>query len=227
MDLIDRLKAAVKASGKLQKQIAHDAGLDATKLSRLLRGQIKANIEDVEAVLAALGRTMQSLYAGEAEVDVRLALKTLTDYVDKHEVATRVIPKKRAPSRLARTFPVAATPNVTLFDERKRRRVEIPPSLWKAGARYAASVVGDSMIDAGINDGDIVYFRQPAAKRPPRGELVIIRVNDGVYLKRYDESRGEKRLLSDNEAYRAIVLQPEDDVELYGIVVRDSRVHEK
>jgi SOS-response transcriptional repressor LexA len=51
---------------------------------------------------------------------------------------------------------------------------------------------------------------------------VIVRVNDAVYLKRYDEARGEKRLVSDNEAYRPIVIQPGDDVELYGIVIRTT-----
>ena len=51
---------------------------------------------------------------------------------------------------------------------------------------------------------------------------MVIRVNDGVYLKRYEETAGERRLLSENEAYRPIVLQADDDVELYGLLVRPA-----
>jgi len=218
MDVIDRLNAAVKASPKPQKTIAHDAGMSASKLTRLLRRQTHARLEDIEAVLRALDLTMPLLYANDMEVDVRVALRALTDYVDKHEPPA--VKPKRPSTRVVRPFEVAATPNVVLFDPRKKGRIRVPDDLWELGARHAARVVGDSMIDAGIAHGDIVYFRRSTTKRPPRGAIVIIRVNDGVYLKRYDEAGGEKRLLSDNEAYQKIVLQPADDVELYGIVVR-------
>ncbi|HEX6094879.1 MAG TPA: XRE family transcriptional regulator [Thermoanaerobaculia bacterium] len=219
MDVIDRLNAAVKASGKARKQIALDAGMSTSKLSRLLRREIRARIDDVEAILGALNLTMESLYGGgiNVDVDIRLALKTLADYVDRHE--PRASPKGRA-SRVVRPFPVAATPNVVLFDAREKARIHVPEELWQRGARYGARVIGDSMIDAGIDDGDIVFFRPMKTKHPPRGAIVIIRVNDGVYLKRYEEARGEKRLLSENEAYRPRVLKPEDEVELYGVVVQ-------
>jgi transcriptional regulator with XRE-family HTH domain len=224
MDVIDRLNAAVKASGKARKQIALDAGMSTSKLSRLLRREIHARIVDVEAILGALNLTMESLYGGgiNVDVDVRLALKTLADYVDRHE--PRATPKRRA-SRMVRPFPVAATPNVVLFDASAKARIDIPEELWRKGARYGARVVGDSMIDTGIDDGDVVFFRPLQTANPPRGAIVIIRVNDGVYLKRYEEARGERRLLSENEAYRPIVLKPEDEVELHGVVVRVPPVH--
>jgi len=76
------------------------------------------------------------------------------------------------------------------------------------------------MIGVGIDDGDIVFFREPTSTKPPLGELVIIRVNTGVYLKRLKVVRREKRLESENPEYRPLVIQPEDDVELFGIVVR-------
>jgi hypothetical protein len=220
MDVIDRLNAAVKASRTPRKKIAHDAGMSASKLSRLLRRQIHARVDDVEAILGALRLTMESLYGGAAEVDVRQALRTLTDYVERHE--PRVVKPKRAASRVVRPFPVAATPNVVLFDGRSKGRIRIPDDVWERGARHAARVVGDSMIDVGIDDGDVVYFRPSSTKRPPRDAIVIIRVNDGVYLKRYEEAGGEKRLLSENESYRPIVLQPDDEIELYGLMVRPT-----
>lgn len=221
-DVIHRLNAAVRASGKPRKTIAYDAGLSASKLSRLLAGELHARIADVEAVLAAIGLTMQSLYPGEAKADVRQALRTLAEYVDAHEAPARARPARRPPSRTARPFPVLATPNVVLFDNAKGTGVRIPGEAWRHGARHVARVAGDSMTGAGIEDGDLVFFKRARSKTPPRGAIVIIRVNESVYLKRYEEARGEKRLVSDNEAYRPIVLQPHDDVELYGIVVRNT-----
>ena len=220
MDLIDRLNAAVEASDKPLKKIAFEAGLDPSKLTRLLKRQIHARVADVEAILSALGQTVQSLYADDTEIDVRLALRTLTQYVDEHEAKPRRVAPKRPASRTPQPFPVAATPNVILFDKGKSSRKRIPDDLWNRGARYAAQVIGDSMIDAGINDGDVVFFRRSTSKLPRRNELVIIRVNTSTYLKRYEESRGEKRLVSDNIAYAPLVIKPGDEVELYGVVVR-------
>ena len=59
MDVIDRLNDAVKASQKSQKTIAHEAGMSASVLSRLLRRQKRASVDDVEAVLRALELTRQ------------------------------------------------------------------------------------------------------------------------------------------------------------------------
>jgi SOS-response transcriptional repressor LexA len=221
MDVIDRLNAVVQASRKSRKEIARDAGMSASKLTRLLRRQNRACVEDVEAVLRALDLTMQSLYAGDIEVDVRVALRALTDYVDRHEPKSLAKPK-RAATRVARPFEVAATPNVIVFDARQKSRIRIPDDLWDRGARYAAKVVGDSMVDAGIEHGAIVYFRRSTTKRPPRGAIVIIKVNRQDYLKRYDEAGGERRLLSENAGYRKMVLKPSDEVELIGIVVRPT-----
>lgn len=217
MDVIDRLHAAVRDSKIPKKKIAHDAGMSASKLSRLLNHQLKnPSIHDIEAVLAAMGRTMQSLYAGTSDGDVREALRTLTEYVDRHEARSPVKPKPPT-ARSARPFPVAADPNVVLLDERKYPRQRIPRELWARGAQYAAKAVGDSMTGIGIENGDTVFFRH--AQRAKSGDVIIIRVNTAVYLKRYEIVGRERHLVSENPAYRDIVIQPADDHELYGIVV--------
>src|ERR1043165_5235814 len=136
MDVIERLHAAVKASGIPKKKIAHDAGMSPSRLSRLLNGRLKRpSIADVEAVLAAIGKRMEDLYAGTSTMDVRQALRALTEFVDQHQDARPAPPPakrvrdKRPPSRMVTAYPAAATPNIVLFDGTLARK-SVPPELW-------------------------------------------------------------------------------------------------
>ena len=227
MDIIDRLNEAVKSSGINRKTIARRVDMSEGQLSRFLRHLVKKpNIHVVEAILDAIGRSMESLFASDREIDVRQALRALTEYVDRNETkrpaTTRVAPKRRRP-RTAQPFLAAATPNAVLVDEgRKLRRTRIPNELWHRNAQYAARVVGDSMIDAGINDGDTVFFRENTSNRAPRGKIIVCRVNTSVYVKRLEIEGDERRLVSENTAYPPLIIQPGDEVELYGIVVLPS-----
>ena len=227
MDVTERLHAAVKASGVPKKKIAHDAGMSPSRLSRLLNGRLKRpSIADVEAVLAAIGKRMEDLYAGTPTMDVRQALRALTEFVDQHEAARQPMPARvRATPRTSRTvtaYPAAATPNAVIFDAEMSRK-KVPPALWARGARGAARVIGDSMIDAGIHDGDVVYFAPAADRRAARGKIVVIRVNASVYVKYYEDVNGQKVLLSANSRYPPMTMTRADDVKLHGIVLLPRR----
>jgi len=69
---------------------------------------------------------------------------------------------------------------------------------------FAVRVHGDSMIGAGIQDGDIaVVKRNPA---PPSGEIVIAMIDDEVTLKRFVKKGGSIILKPENDMYEDIVL---------------------
>ena len=69
---------------------------------------------------------------------------------------------------------------------------------------FAVRVHGDSMIGAGIKDGDIaVVKRNPA---PPSGEIVIAMIDDEVTLKRLVKKGGSIILKPENDRYEDIVL---------------------
>jgi repressor LexA len=78
---------------------------------------------------------------------------------------------------------------------------------------FALRVRGDSMIDAGILDGDLVIVKpQPDAAD---GTIVVALVADEATVKRLDRSTGRVRLLAENPAYGPI--EP-DQVSMLGIV---------
>ena len=129
MDVIDRLHAAVKASGMRKKTIAERAGLkNASALSRILHKHVKPRHHELEAIAATLGRTLSSFYPDErlpvGVTDAREALRVLADFVEQHDTtkvsATQAPPAaaqtKSPRSRVVRPFHAAANPNAILLD---------------------------------------------------------------------------------------------------------------
>jgi repressor LexA len=76
-------------------------------------------------------------------------------------------------------------------------------------------VKGDSMIDAGIFDGDLVVVeKRPSAQR---GEIVVAIVDNQFTLKRLDMEQGRFILKPENKAYPTI--RPEGALEIFGVMV--------
>ncbi|HEX4883785.1 MAG TPA: S24 family peptidase [Casimicrobiaceae bacterium] len=76
-------------------------------------------------------------------------------------------------------------------------------------------VKGDSMVDAGILDGDLVVVEKRHDAR--RGEIVVAIVDGQFTLKRLDLERGEFILRAENKAYAPI--RPEAGLEIFGVMV--------
>lgn len=100
----------------------------------------------------------------------------------------------------------AGTPIEAIRDEGSL--VDVPPSLLGRGEHYALEVDGDSMIKAGINDGDIVIIRREETAR--NGDIVVALIDDAeVTLKRFRRSGNKIILEPENDAYEPRVLDPE------------------
>jgi repressor LexA len=78
---------------------------------------------------------------------------------------------------------------------------------------FALRVRGDSMINAGILDGDLVIVRPQ--QEAPDGTIVVALVEDEATVKRLQRSAGRVRLVAENPAYRPI--EP-DQVAMVGSV---------
>jgi len=76
-------------------------------------------------------------------------------------------------------------------------------------------VKGDSMIDAGILEGDLVVVEKTAAAK--RGDIVIAIVDNQFTLKRLDLDHGRFVLRPENKAYP--VIRPEGMLEIFGVMV--------
>jgi repressor LexA len=86
-----------------------------------------------------------------------------------------------------------------------------------SGSHFALEVRGDSMIDAGINDGDVVVVRETTSA--DNGDIVVALVDDQeATLKRFFRRSGQIELVAANPAYETRVL-PDNRVKVQGRLV--------
>jgi repressor LexA len=86
-----------------------------------------------------------------------------------------------------------------------------------AGEHYALEVKGDSMIEAGINDGDVVVIRETSIA--DNGDIVVALVDDyEATLKRYVRRGNAIALEAANPAYETRIFT-EDKVKVQGKLV--------
>ncbi len=104
----------------------------------------------------------------------------------------------------------AGTP--ILAEEHIEDHLLLSPEIAQEGW-FGLRVRGDSMVGAGILDGDMVIVRPQ--KDAPDGTIVVALVGDEATVKRLDRQRGHVRLLSENPDYAPI--EPEQ-VDMVGAV---------
>jgi repressor LexA len=95
--------------------------------------------------------------------------------------------------------------------------IDVPASLLGTGDHYALEVSGDSMVDAGILDGDTVLIRK--GETAENGQIVVALVDDAeVTLKRLRRRGNSIALEPCNPAYKPQIL-PADKVKVQGRLV--------
>ena len=101
--------------------------------------------------------------------------------------------------------------------QHERERVMVPESMLGAGEHYLLEVNGDSMINAGILDGDYVVIRKTDTAQS--GEIVVALVmGEEATLKRLRRKGASVALDAANPAYETRIFGP-DQVEVQGKLV--------
>lgn len=112
--------------------------------------------------------------------------------------------------RVAAGSPILATEHI-------EREIGVETSLFTQTPDYLLRVRGLSMRDAGILDGDLLAIKKTPEAR--NGQIVVARLGDDVTVKRLSESGKRIELLPENPDFKPIVIGPDDDFSLEGIVV--------
>ncbi|MEE4283594.1 MAG: transcriptional repressor LexA [Pseudomonadales bacterium] len=97
-----------------------------------------------------------------------------------------------------------AAGNPILAEENIEDRVDMPAGFFQPRADYLLRVRGDSMIDAGILDGDLLAVHK--TQQATNGQIVVARIEDEVTVKRFQRTRKRDQilLLPENSAYDPI-----------------------
>ena len=100
----------------------------------------------------------------------------------------------------------AGSPIEAIRDE--NGTVDLPPNMLGSGEHYALEVDGDSMIKAGINDGDTVIIKK--VQQVNNGDIVVALIDgEEVTLKRLERRNGQVILIPENDEYEEQVYAPE------------------
>jgi repressor LexA len=118
---------------------------------------------------------------------------------------------------------IVASEPVTSFNDQPTTMIDVARSLLptqRDDELFALTVSGDSMIDAMVNDGDIVIMR-PLQGTVKNGEMVAVWLNDKdeTTLKYFYRENGHVRLQPANPTMDPIIIEDPSTVEIQGQVV--------
>ena len=129
--------------------------------------------------------------------------------IRRHSYRSRGIELAEGPKTIASFTAIPIVGRVAagepiLAEENIEGRIGVDSDLLSGEELFALRVRGESMINAGIHDGDLIFARkQPVAER---GEIVVAIIGDEATVKYYYPDDGRIRLEPANESYRTIVV---------------------
>lgn len=106
-------------------------------------------------------------------------------------------------------------------EENIEEYIRLPSSMFGSGNYFLLRANGDSMIDAGIEKGDLVLIRQQNTAN--EGEIVVALIDNETTLKRfyYEPLRRQIRLHPENEQYEDRYY---DEIQIQGIAVKVIKI---
>lgn len=224
VDLGHRIKQRRTDLGLTQGDIAAEVGVAISTIQRYETGSIeRVKLPVIEAIARALhvnpdwlvGKTPDMIdyddgdllasvplnYIEACDGDVQRAYK-LYRAVEKENLETS-LPDNILPMPATYTVPLLGTiacGEPILAAENIEDNVEVPEHIH---ADFALRCKGDSMINARIHDGDIVYIRQQPAVN--NGEIAAVLIGDEATLKRVYVYEDHVVLQPENPAYEPLV----------------------
>jgi repressor LexA len=96
---------------------------------------------------------------------------------------------------------------------------DLSSTFFSPPAHYFLQVCGDSMVNAGIFDGDLLAVHSTSEVR--QGQIAVVRIDEEVTVKRWNRLSGTRvNLVAENDAYEPIQLDlSQDSVAIEGISV--------
>ncbi len=184
-----------------------------TVRERLTRRQ-KEILEYIENMITEHGKAPTIREIGEkfdisSTNGVRAHLEVLMKkgYIRREKLISRGIELVRALAGPVKRVPlVGAVPagNPITAVENIEGEIAIDTSFLPSGDTFTLRVTGESMINAGIYDGDLVLVKRQKSAEP--GDIVVAVIGDDATVKRYFPEEGKVRLQPENESFEPIMI---------------------
>jgi repressor LexA len=153
---------------------------------------------------------------------IRLMQKARRPSLTAMQRASLSLAQRASPSLAQRaSLPIigrVAAGSPILAEENREGELGIDPSAFRPRADYLLRIVGDSMIGAGIHDGDLVAVHR--APEAPSGAIAVVRVAGEATVKRLRRHGDRVTLLPENPRFRPMEIDlRKEAVAIEGIVV--------
>ncbi len=140
-------------------------------------------------------------------------------YIQRNRKVSRGIGPLRESRTVAPAIPVlgrVAAGQPILAEENWDGSLTLQDTFGDTSELFALRVRGDSMIEAGILEGDYVIVRRQ--QQATSGEIVVALLEDEATVKYYRPQRGHIELVAANPKYDPIVVQADQQLQLLGVV---------
>ena len=102
-------------------------------------------------------------------------------------------------------------------DDFKEVKISLDKELVKnKEATFYARVSGDSMIGAGLDDGDLLVIDR--ALSPGNGKIAVCFIDGEFTVKRIKKEKGKFYLIPENKKYKSIELNEDNELIIWGVV---------
>ena len=102
-------------------------------------------------------------------------------------------------------------------DDFKEIRISLDKELVKnQESTFYARVSGDSMLGAGIDDGDLLVIDKSLS--PENGKIAVCFIDGDFTVKRIVKEKGKLYLKAENKKYKSIELSGDSELIIWGIV---------
>ena len=186
--LYDRIKSRRTELGLTVEELAHKMGYkDKSSISKIENG--KADIP--QSKIAAFADALQTTPA------------YLMGWEEQPEPKKPTIPPGFEPMPKMKKIPLIgaiACGDPITAEQNIEKMVDVPENIR---CDFSLTCHGDSMVDAGIHDKDVVYIRiQPEVEN---GEIAAVRIDGEATLKRVYYNPGTLTLMPANPAYAPMI----------------------
>lgn len=194
MRLGERIRELVDAKNLTHSWVAIEAGMTPTSFSRILNGDTEdPSFFTILRIARVINEPISAIAGDAAQIWSNHELERLAD--DSTWAAARAartspsmlldIPPRSRSKGPKQIVPVAANRQGSLEPESfELPSAEIPAEFQKRGADTVFSVIGDSMIEAGYQEGDTVYVASTRDVRSAENKIVVCTVDGVPLLKR-------------------------------------------
>lgn len=192
----ERFKLLRKERGLSQAALATELGFTKSSVNMYERGDREPGLESLETIADFFNVDMDYLL-GKSDVQNRFL------YTPASDAESVALPDNILPMPVTYTVPLLGTiacGEPILAAENIEDNVEVPEHIH---ADFALRCKGDSMINARIHDGDIVYIRQQPTVN--NGEIAAVLIGDEATLKRVYVYEDHVVLQPENPAYEPLV----------------------